>query len=248
MKMKTILFNLFLLTLSAFILSGCSYPNDIASFVKAPKIGEAGVDYVLQPPDEIEIHSSKVPEIHLQRQQIRPDGKVSFEGIGEVYVAGKTTGEVNEIIKEKVLRLYALVGNQPVDVRITAFRSKRFYVFGEVTRPGAQPFTGEDTVMTAMAEALPTTLAWEEETKIFRPSGDASVRAKTFKLDYYDMMKRGDLSKNVRLEEGDVIYVPPTILAAIAKVVEEFVRPIGSAFSTVNVVQRAGAGGGSGGY
>ncbi len=56
------------------------------------------------------------------------------------------------------------------------------------------------------------------------------------------------MSKNVRLEEGDVIYVPPTILAAIAKVVEEFVRPIGSAFSTVNIVQRAGTGGGGGGY
>jgi protein involved in polysaccharide export with SLBB domain len=247
MKTKTILFNLFLLTLAAFILTGCSYPNDIAAFVKASRIGEAGVDYVLQSPDEIEIHSSKVPEVHMQRQQIRPDGKITFEGIGAIQVGGKTTGEVNEIIKEKVLRLYSLVGNHPVYVRITAFKSKYFYVFGEVRRPGAHLYTGDNTVMTAMAEALPTTLAWEEVTKIIRPSGIDGVRAKTFKLNYYDMIKRGDMTKNVRLEEGDVIYVPPTILASIAKVIEEFVRPIGSAFSTVNIVQRAGVGGGGGG-
>ena len=39
------------------------------------------------------------------------------------------------------------------------------------------------------------------------------------------------------IEEGDIVYVPPTILAAISMKVEEIVRPIGRAFSTVNIVQ-----------
>ena len=242
MNHKSNFSKLVLITFALLFFAGCaSYPDDIADFIKADKISDPA-NYVLQPPDEIEIHSSKVPEVHLQRQQIRPDGKVTFEALGEIHAAGKTPGELAEIIKEKIMRLYALTGENPVDVRIVAFRSKRFYVFGEVLRPGAQLYTGEDTLLAAMAEALPTVLAWEEKTKVLRPSTDANVRPKTFQLNFKDMMVRGDLSRNVMLEEGDVIYVPPTILAAIAQVVEEFVRPIGSAFSTVNIVQRAGSG------
>jgi hypothetical protein len=42
--------------------------------------------------------------------------------------------------------------------------------------------------------------------------------------------------------------VPPTILASVALVIEEFARPIGRAFSTLYIVNRGAFGGGYGGY
>ena len=67
-------------------------------------------------------------------------------------------------------------------------------------------------------------------------------------MNFDRMIAHGDTSKNVLLQEGDIIYVPPTIFAAVAQVIEEFARPIGRAFSTVTIVQRAQMGGAGGGY
>jgi len=188
--------------------------------------------YIMQPPDDILVQCSSVPEIHGQTQQIRPDGKVSFEAIGEIDAAGKTPAQVANILRGKVLELYQIEGNYPIDVRIVGFRSKRYYVFGQVNAPGAQVYSGRDTVMGAMALAGgPTVLAWLERIQVIRPSHDENVKAKIFEINWDRMSAHGEASKDVLLQDGDVIYVPPTILAAVALKLEEFLRPIGRAFS-----------------
>jgi polysaccharide export outer membrane protein len=240
-----------ILSILAIVLTGCfsSRPKDIEAFLKPYETNVSTKSYALQPPDEIEIHCSKVPEIHLQHQQIRPDGKVSFEGLGEIEAAGKTPQEVADILHSKALELYTLAGDKPIEVRVVAYRSKSYYVLGEVADPGPKVYTGRDTAFSAIAEALPTVLAWEEHCQVIRPSSNKNEKPKIFELNFRNTMVKGDASKDVLLQEGDIVYVPPTILAAIAQVVEEFVRPIGSAFSTVYVVQRVGTGGGErGGY
>jgi len=215
----------------------CSNPKDIEAFVKPSQTAVNAESYILQPPDEIEIHCSKVPEVHLQRQRIRPDGKVTFESLGQINAAGKTPAELEKLLYEKIVMLYALTGEHPVDVRIVAYRSKVYYVLGQVYFQGPQEFTGRDTVLTALAKARPTTLAWIERIQVIRPSADKSIKPKIFELNYDKMIAHGDTSKNVLLQEGDIVYVPPTVLAAIAMKVEEFVTPIGRAFATVNIVQ-----------
>jgi len=232
------------------ILTGCfqSRPEDINAFLKPENTVPSAKGYTMQPPDEIEIYCSRIPEIHLQRQQIRPDGIVTFETLGSIHAAGKTPEELAEILRSKILMLYSLTGDNPVDVRIATYKSKLFYVLGEVSYPGPKIYTGRDTVLSAVAAAHYTVLAWEERIQVIRPSSDESKQPKIFEVNLQDIMIRGDTSKNVLLQEGDVIYVPPTILSAIAQVVEEVVRPIARAFSTVNVVQRAEGGGGYGDY
>ena len=49
-------------------------------------------------------------------------------------------------------------------------------------------------------------------------------------------MINGDLSNNVLLEEGDIVYVPPTILAYVTLKLEEIITPIARAFSGVYYV------------
>jgi len=220
-------------------LTGCfsSNPKDIEAFTKPVQVDVTAENYVLQPPDEVEIHCSKVPEINLQRQQIRPDGKVSFEVIGEVQAAGKTPKELAAIIQAKAIQLYALTGDNPIDVRIMVFRSRVYYVLGEVYFPGPKEATGRDTALTALAESRPTVLAWLDRVQVIRPSADPSIRPSIFELNFDRMSAHGDTTKNVLLQEGDIIYVPPTVLAGIAMKVEEFVRPIGRAFATVNIVE-----------
>jgi polysaccharide export outer membrane protein len=194
--------------------------------------------YILQPPDEIEVHCIKAPEINLQRQQIRPDGKVSYEAVGEIQAAGKTCTQVAEVLREKIIELYKLSGDSPIDIRVVAFRSKRYYVLGQVATPGAQVYSGRDTVLSAIALAgSPTVLAWQERIQVIRPSHDPNTKPKIFEINFDRMSAHGDITKNVLLEEGDVIYVPPTILAAAAMKIEEFIRPIARAFSGYYLTQ-----------
>ena len=215
-------------------LSGCfsSNPKDISAFLMPNNVDVSTRNYILQPPDEIEVHCIAVPEINLQRQQIRPDGKVSFEKIGELEAAGKTPAQVANELRGKILELYQIEGQNPVDVRVAAFRSKRYYVLGQVNNPGAQAYSGRDTVLGAIALAgSPNPMAWVERIQVIRPSSSKNVKPKIFEFNYDRAAAHGDASKDVLLEEGDIIYVPPTVLAAAAMKIEEFVRPIARAFS-----------------
>ena len=220
------------------VLSGCSSnKKTMAEFVKPSTTTVTAENYVLQPPDEVEIHCSKVPEINMQRQQIRPDGYISFEGLGEIQAAGKTPKELASLLYEKAVLLYALTGENRIDVRVATYKSRVYYVVGQVFFPGAKEATGRDTVLTAIAKARPTNLAWLDNIKIIRPSADKAIKPRILKLNYEKMIAKGNTSKDVLLEEGDIIYVPPTVLGAIGLKVEELVSPIGRAFSTVNIVE-----------
>ncbi len=235
-----------ILLLIAISMTGCfsSHPDDIEAFLMPKDVIVTAKEYPLTPPDEIQVFCSRVPEIHEQIQQIRPDGKVSFEALGEIDVAGKTPSEVASILRVKVLELYQIEGDNPIDVRVAAFRSKRYFVLGQVAAPGPQVYSGRDTVLSALALAgSPTVLAWVERIQVIRPSSDENVRPKIFEVNYDRMSAHGDATKDVLLQEGDIIYVPPTILAAAAMKIEEFIRPIARAFSGYWITQTPTGGG-----
>jgi len=223
-----------ILSLFTVSLTGCfsSNPKDIEAFLMPDNVDVSAKNYTLHPPDEIEIHCSSVPEINMQTQQIRPDGRIGFEAVGDLYVAGKTPSEVANLLKGKILELYQIEGDNPIDVRVVGFRSKRYYVLGQVGNPGAQMYSGRDTVLGAIALAgSPTVLAWVQRIQVIRPSANKDVKAKIYEFNFDRAAAHGDATKDVLLQEGDIIYVPPTILAAAAMKIEEFIRPIARAFS-----------------
>jgi polysaccharide export outer membrane protein len=243
---------------SAGLIAGCysSNPEDIQAFVKPYEVNVTAENYVLQPPDEVEIHCSQVPEVHLQRQRIRPDGKVSFEGIGEVEAAGKTPAQLANLLKDKIAQLYSVPGDHPVDARIAAYGSKVFYVTGQVMRSGPLNYTGRDSVLTALAASSPNPMAWKARVQVIRPAATEDTVPRIFEVNYKKMIIHGDTSKDVLLQDGDIVYVPPTILASIGMVLEEFITPVARAFYGWYLVQNppinnqgySPTGGSGGGY
>jgi len=228
------------LSLITISLTGCfpSNPQDIEAFLMPDKVDVSAESYVLQPPDEIEVHCSRVPEIDKQRQRIRPDGKISFETLGEMEAAGRTTEQVANILRGKVLELYKLEGEKPIDIRIVAYQSKVFYVLGQVLTPGPKIYTGRDTALTAIAHAQLNPMAWQEHIQVIRPSRDKNVKPKIFEVNFDRMVAHGDISKDVLLQEGDIIYVPPTVLAVVSLKIEELLRPIARAFTGAYFLQQ----------
>jgi len=232
---------LFLMVLYTALLAGCfsSSPQDIRYFTKPDQVVVNFEKYLLKPADEIEIHCLNVPELNLQKQRIRPDGKVSYEGIGTVDAAGKTPEELASLLHEKALLLYTLSGEHPIDVRVDVYKSAYYYVLGQVYFEGPKICTGRDTVLSALTSARLNTIAWKDHIQVIRPSADVTVKPRIFEVKYDKMVAHGDLSKNVLLQEGDIVFVPPTVLGGAGLVVGEFLNPIGRAFSAVSVVQPA---------
>lgn len=235
-------FTVFVLSALLFCLAGCGpTTNDIEAFVKPYQRDVTSSRYILMPPDEIEVHCKKVPEIDLEFQQIRPDGKVSFEAIGEIQAAGKTPNEVAALIAEKISKLYNLPGEDPIDVRVTRFRSKVYYMMGESMSPGPKEYTGRISAVTAINRAGLRPTTWKEQIHVVRPSQHENTSAKIFILNW-KKVQTGDLTRDVLLQEGDIVYLPPTPLAALGNLFAEFAYPIGQALSPVTAIQNVQAG------
>lgn len=231
---KADLLKLVTLAISLPMLSGCFFsnrPEDMAYFDKPYEKIVTMDEYILEPPDQITIISNKVDQIPSAgsyrglTQVINPDGTITIEDVGPIFVAGKTPRQVAEILAEKFSAYYQFTSDFPIDVQVNN-QSKFYYVVGQVARPGAQLFDGRESTLSAIAKAIPTNLAWEEEIQIIRPAAGPDDRSKVFSLNFKRMAEHGDMTQNLLLNEGDVIYVPPTIFASIGLTLDEILGPI----------------------
>ncbi len=232
----------FLVGLIAVLLTGCFKADEenLKAF-KYPNEALVTMDsYQMLPADEVTVICSSVPELAGadvfvgQTQVIRPDGVISFERVGEISVAGKTPRQVAELIEERVSSMYKLAGANPVEVRVKN-QSHYYYMVGMLQDPGAKIFTGRETTLSALTRAVLTNYAWKDQIQVIRPTTPTEP-SKIFRLDYRELTEQGDMHKNVLLQEGDIIYVPPTILASIGLTVSEIVSPILQGSSAINAV------------
>jgi len=115
-----------------------------------------------------------------------------------------------------------------VNVTITEFKSKVFYVLGEVGAPGKYFMRADHiTVSEAVVMAgLPTVEAAMRKTRIITPSMKGPI---TRNVNLYDLLYFGDLKENLLINPGDYLYVPATVLAKVIRIVSPVSTTIGLA-------------------
>jgi polysaccharide export outer membrane protein len=180
--------------------------------------------YRVEPPDVIKVVAPSVKELNDTSARVRTDGKVSLNLIGEVYVAGLSPTEITEELVKRLGKFYNVEGLY-LSVEVTEFASKKFYVFGQVNRPGVKPYTGRDTVIKVLAESALNDDAWPQKVVLVRPSEDPTVRQKVT-IDLKQMMTEGKTDQNFLVEEGDLVYVPPSPLAEFRITFTKLLSPI----------------------
>jgi polysaccharide export outer membrane protein len=214
------------------VLTGCaSRYDDLKVFVQQHEQDVAVSEYVIEPPDGLAIESSTCPELQNQEQLVAPDGKVTLPLLGEVKVADMTPREVAARLKELLSVYYT---DPEVTVRVVAHASKKLFVFGEASSTGAIPFTGRDTVLDVLAQCRMSRYAWGARVKIIRP-GPSDKERHEIVVDVDHMMQTGDTRGNVLLQEGDIIYVPPTPLAWAGMRIQDVLFPFQSAAQAYSV-------------
>lgn len=210
------------MSLAVFAAAGCS-PSDqeINSFVHAWEASVSSPDYRVQPPDSLEISSASAMEIDGSAQMVRQDGKITLCLLGDVKVAGMTPTEISRKLESLLQKYYV---DPQVSVRVASQASKKYYVFGEVAQPGPFQYTGRDTLVGVLALAQPTFVAWRDNIKVIHPSHEDNER-RVMTINADRIMKEGRMDQNILIEEGDIIYVPPTPLAWVAQRLREVLWP-----------------------
>jgi polysaccharide biosynthesis/export protein len=209
--------------LSVGIAAGCSTSDQqVNAFLHEWEASVSSSEYRVQPPDSLEISSAQAAEIDGEEQSIRQDGKISLRLLGEIEVAGLTPTEIARKIEGLMQKYYV---DPKVNVRVTNRDSKRFYVFGQVARPGAYHYTGRDSLLYVLSQSQPDRIAWKSQVKVIHPSHDEEKR-QVMTVDVDKITEQGRLEQNVLLQENDIVYVPPTPLGWVGLRIQEALWPV----------------------
>lgn len=234
---------MFLSVVCAAVMLGCesakqSTPNaegENGLFHKATTHQLSAREYRVDPPDEIIIKAPKIAELDGVRQKVRPDGKISLNMVGEVYVVGMTPTEISTLLKKLVTKFYDM---PEIKVEVIA-NSKFYYVFGQgVARQGRYAYTGQDTVITALSEAGLGDAAWPQQVRVSRPAKESGSERATAVVDFKRIFQTGDLAQNYLLEEGDIIEIPPSPLAAWDMKTRRLLGPLTGTVGAVSAGQQ----------
>jgi len=136
---------------------------------------------------------------------VQETGRIAVSFL-EVDVAGLTTAQVEEAVTEAV-KPYMKNPRVQVQFKKKNLKLKRFFVFGEVKKPGHYALGRTTTVLQAITQAEGyTDTALLDEIRVIR-GGDLN-KAQILMADVSRTLTYGDLSRNLSLQENDIIFVP----------------------------------------
>jgi polysaccharide biosynthesis/export protein len=130
---------------------------------------------------------------------VRPDGKITLPLVGDLQAAGLTPQRLAEQL-EQALSEY--INKPDVTVTIQQVNSKKFFITGEINRPGEYPLVTPTRIFDALSNAGGFR-DFANKKKIILIRGPDRYR-----FNYQDILKGKNLGQNIFLENGDTLVVP----------------------------------------
>lgn len=157
-------------------------------------------DYVIGPGDELLVRAWG--QVTLDGQfVVDRSGSIFIPRVGAIHVAGVSFDHVTEFIRSQMARNFK---NFDLNVNMGQLRSIQIFVVGEAKRPGSYTISSLSTLVNALFSCGgPTPLGSMRNIQVKR--GKETIGT----FDLYDLLLKGDKSKDVPLLSGDVVYIPP---------------------------------------
>ncbi len=178
--------------------------------------------------DEVEVKFFN-NEMFNERVSVRPDGRITLEKVGDIYVTGMTPSQLDSLI---TVTYADIIRDPEVTVFVRKFGSYQTYILGEVYSPGGYPVERNMTVMQALAVAGGFKFsAAMSSVIILRQDEHAQVQA--LKVDVTGYLAGEALTvyvkdKEIEVEMNeffikplDLIYVPKTPIANVVAFLEQ---------------------------
>lgn len=164
-------------------------------------------NYQLGPGDEVIIDIWGANQNTI-RQYISPDGNINIQDIGIVYLNGMSIDEANKYLRKELNKIYSSINgdNPQTEIRVSLgqIRTIQVNVMGEVAMPGTYSLSSLSTIFHALYRAGGVNnLGSLRNIRLFRNNKEIAT------LDIYDFILKGKTLNDSRLQEGDVIIVPP---------------------------------------
>lgn len=164
-------------------------------------------NYKIGPGDEIIIDIWGANQNTI-RQNISPDGYINIENLGLVYLSGMTIKNAESYLRNELNKIYSgIIGDNPtseIKVTLGQIRTIQINVMGEVVAPGTYALSSLSTIFHALYKAGGVNkLGSLRNIHLTRNGGKIAT------VDVYDFILKGKTANDIRLQEGDVIIVPP---------------------------------------
>jgi polysaccharide export outer membrane protein len=165
---------------------------------KTPQTAPDEHPFTLGAEDQISILVYGSPEFNGSHL-IRPDGKITMPFLGDILASGLTPVDLGGLIKER-LRKYIV--DPDVSVSVTAVNSKRFYIQGEVNKPGQYTLLVPTKVLEALVNAGGfKDFANQKKIVVMRVTGER------LNFNYKEVIRGKKMEQNIYLKPGDIIIV-----------------------------------------
>lgn len=162
----------------------------------------ANSDIPLGAGDVLRISVFEQPDLSLE-VRVSESGTITYPLIGEVVVGGGTAAAAERKIAS-LLESGGYLRNPHVNVIVTQLQSQQISVLGQVYRPGRYPLEGERTLADLLATAGGLAPDAGDLITLIRTKDGATTRQV---VDLPKMIRSGDLSENISILAGDIIYV-----------------------------------------
>lgn len=159
--------------------------------------------YVIGASDVLSIDVWHEPEIS-QVEAVRPDGKITLPLIGTIRASGMTPGALSVEIKHK---LGAYIQRPQVAVIVRQAKSQRFYIMGDVLRPGTYSLASSMNVLDAIAVAGGFG-EFANRSKIYVVRRLPDGHSERIRFNYKDAIQGKRRYLNLELRPGDTVIVP----------------------------------------
>jgi polysaccharide export outer membrane protein len=194
-----------------FIAQGCStykspaVPLDQFQAESPPRMTE----FILGPGDKLDISVYNNDDLKTSAQ-IDLSGKFIFPLVGDVQAAGLSIFQLRDKIRDG-LKKYII--DPQVTIGISTSQSQKVIVLGEVKSPGYFQADSGMTALEAVSRAGGISVDGKMESVLLIRGGLEKPQLTVLNLER--TLKEADLSQNVSLQRGDILYVPRTFISDV---------------------------------
>jgi polysaccharide export outer membrane protein len=179
-------------------------------------------DYLLQPEDEITVHSLEAKEIADKTFRLDQHGETNFPLIGRVSLAGNSIPRAEDILTNKLKKYYV---EPDVELSVAVTHTEPVSVIGSVGVPGMHPIKGRTTLIEELSaaggikpDAGPTAIITRDAAYGTIPTAGAHINENgevIAEVNLKDLLDARDPKLNFVIQPHDVISIPQAQLVYV---------------------------------
>jgi polysaccharide biosynthesis/export protein len=135
---------------------------------------------------------------------VRPDGNISLPLLNDVPAAGRTPQELRAALIEAASRF---IDAPNPTVAVKQINSRNVFLAGNVMKPGSYPLLDETTTVLQLISRAGGLRDFADDRNIIVIRSE-NGRQSSYRVNYREVVKRGNLKQNMTLKAGDTVVVP----------------------------------------